>query len=672
MKLNMDLYEMEQKGSIKSKGKFINRELSWIDFNKRVLYCASDKKQLMNERLNFLGITDSNLNEFIAVRFSYSYNNKKKEPYKDIRNSIKKFIDLQSKCYNDIKHDLKENEKLEITKMSKLDKKEIQKVESIFLSNIFPLITPVCVGISNDSVNLVNGQLCIACKISQNGNKYLNIIPIDKRIPKLIKLNDKVLLIEDVIIKFLDDIFINKDIISSGVFKVIKDENVELEHDSSKFLLDRMKDTILKRNLSKPLFLVIRNDCEEDLKYSIMNLYYVPKSHVIDSQMIDYTRFSKEKILSDKNSYKKFTPFQYENKGEHYSLFDALDDEDIMLNHPYDSYETVVKFIEHAAFDPDVLAIKQTLYRVSSYDSPIVNALCNAAKNGKHVAVLIEIKARFDEENNIRIISKLQNAGAIVLLGLEYLKTHCKMCVVIKKTETSNKIYSHIATGNYNEKTAKLYTDISYLTSNQKVGMDLLMVFNILAGISTPDEKMNKLSYSPVTLRKTLLKSIDREIENKKKGKHAEIFMKINSLSDKIMVNKLYEAANKGVKIYIICRGACSLVANENIIIKSVVGRFLEHSRIYYFANNDNPEYYISSADLLTRNLDRRIEILLPIKDNLSIKKLKYIIDMLKKDCKNSFVMVDKGAFVKVSGDFDSHQWMIDHSNDLKAMSKKK
>ena len=670
MKLNMDLYEMEQKGTIKSKGKFINRELSWIDFNKRVLYCASAKKQLMNERLNFLSITDSNLNEFIAVRFSNSFKNKKKEPYKEIRDSIKKFIRLQYKCYNNIKQDLKENENIEITKISKLDKKEIIKVKSVFLSNIFPLLTPICVGISNDIVNLENGQLCIACKINQNGTNYLNIIPIDKRIPKIIKVNNKVVLTEDVIINFLDNIFINKEIISSGVFKVIKDENVEIEHDTSRFLLDRMKDTIMKRNLSKPLMLFIRKDCDEDLKYSIMNLYYVPKSHVIHTEMIDYTRFN-EKILSDKCSYKPFKPMKYENKGEHYSLFDALDEEDIMLNHPYDSYETVVKFIEHAAFDPDVLAIKQTLYRVSSYDSPIVNALCNAAKNGKHVAVLIEIKARFDEENNIRLISKLQNAGAIVLLGLEYLKTHCKMCVVIKKTDDGNKIYSHIGTGNYNEKTAKIYTDISYLTSNQKVGMDLLMVFNILAGISTPDEKMNKISYSPVTLRKTLLKSIDREIENKKKGKHAEIFMKVNSLSDKIMVNKLYEAASKGVKIYILCRGACSIVANDNIIVKSVVGRFLEHSRIYYFENNKNPEYYISSADLLTRNLDRRIEILLPIKDNNGIKKLKYIIEALKKDTKNSFIMNNKGEFMKVNGDFDSHQWMIEHCNDFKSLNKK-
>ena len=239
------------------------------------------------------------------------------------------------------------------------------------------------------------------------------------------------------------------------------------------------------------------------------------------------------------------------------------------------------------------------------------------------------------------------------------------MCVVVRKEKEKLKIYSHIATGNYNEKTAKLYTDLSYFTSKYKIGIDLLHIFNILSGYSNPDEKLQKIFYAPVNLRKNLIKCIDREIENAKNGKKAEIFMKINSLSDKIMVKKLYEAAEKGVKIYIICRGVCSIVPRKNLYIKSIVGRFLEHSRIYYFKNGNNPEYYISSADLLTRNLDKRIEILLSLKDSNVIKSLKTMIEVYKKDEKNSFEMTEKGKWVHKKGDFSCQDWFMKNSDRL-------
>lgn len=659
MKLNLDDYTMEHKKKIKTNGPFINRELSWVDFNERVLYYTRDKSVPLNERLKFLGITDSNLNEFISVRFSYAKKNKDVEPYKELLRKIKNFIELQGASYDLLKYDMK-TKGYEITKMSKLDKKEIRKLEKVFTNEIFPILTPISMGTTNNGIRVENGQLCIACLLEEGSHTVLNIIPISSKLDQFIVIdNKKIILIEDLIEYFISSIFINKKIISKTSFKIIKDQDVELSHDTSRFILDRMMQTLTNRSLSKPIFMTIDKKANASLKDLIVNTLQIPKNCVMESKVVDYTRFMSS-ILPALHSYRPFQANGLQDGNEiHYSIFNMLKSEDILLHHPYDDYNTVVKFIEHAAYDPDVLAIKQTLYRVSSYDSPIINALCNAAKNGKHVAVLIEIKARFDELNNIKLISKLKEAGVIVILGLEHLKTHCKMCLVIRDEEGKKKIYSHIGTGNYNEKTSKIYTDLSYFTSKQKIGMDLLNVFNIISGNSAPDEKLQKIAYSPVTLRKTLIKCINREIEHVKKKKKAEIFIKVNSLSDPIMVNKLYEAADAGVEVYIICRGVCSIVPRDNLYVKSIVGRFLEHSRIYYFKNNKSSEYFISSADLLTRNLDKRVETLVSVKDSNVTKKLDWIIKVMKKDERNSFVMRKNGTFSKEKGTFDSHEYMI-------------
>ena len=656
MKLNIDSYEMITK-DIDVKGKFINRELSWLDFNARVLNCALAKIPL-NERLNFLGITTSNLDEFISVRFAYVIKNKNKEPYKDILKQIHRFIKNQVTVYNDLVKDVKDKG-YEISKVSKLDKKEYHKIRQIFRTSIFPLLTPILVSDFQDIHNISSGDNCIAVEIKQNLDNVFAIIPIPRIIDPIYQIGDKVVYVEDIIREFLDELFINKEIKEHGVFRFIKDASFCLSHDDSRFVVDRMNDIIQMRKTSKPIFIETESKMSDRLINMITERLGVPKTHVhVEETLVDYRRFSKIKILPDKYSYKPFKPKPYEGKGR-YSIFSVIDEKDILLHHPYDSYDTVVRFINHAAIDPDVVAIKQTLYRVSSIDSPIVNGLCKAAENGKHVSVLVEIKARFDEQNNIHVINKLKSSGCHILLGTEFLKTHCKMCVVIKKDEDTYKIYSHIATGNYNEKTSKIYTDLSYFTSKRKIGFDLLNIFNILSGISTPDSKLQKIAYSPVTLRKTLIKCIDREIENAKRGKKSGIFIKVNSISDPIIVQKLYDAASKGVKVYIICRGICSIVSKKNIYIKSIVGRFLEHSRIYYFYNNNHEEYYISSADLLTRNLDRRIEILLSVTESNVIHKIKDIIRILKKDEANSFVMDEYGVYHRMKGNFNAHEKFI-------------
>ena len=669
MKMNMDSYTMESKQKIS--GKFINRELSWIAFNGRVLYYVKRKDLPLNERLKFLAITESNLDEFIAVRFANAYKHQDEEPYKEILSEIKRFKKSQETIWKNLKEYLAEKKKMKIVKVKNLDKKDRSSIYNYYYNNIFPLLTPVIINNANFSPNLMSGQLSIAVTMKRDNKESLCIIPISSDTEHIIRVNDTdVVLIEDLIKEFCGkSLFINEEITNICVFRLIKDASVILSHDNNRFIVDRMQDVLDKRKNSEPMFMEIEKNASPELLNILISAFKVPAKHIFYSnEMMKFKRFMSP-IFSSKESYKPFEPFVFENYEKYDSFFDALKDRDILLHHPYDSYDTVVKFIESAAHDKDVMAIKQTLYRVSSIDSPIVNALCYAAQAGKKVSVLIEIKARFDEENNINLIEKLKHAGATVLLGTEYLKTHCKMCLVIRKEGNELKVYSHLGTGNYNEKTAKQYTDLSFLTSRKKIGGDLLNVFNILSGHSRPDDKLEKIAYSPVTLRSTLEKNIEREIKHAKNGKRAEIFIKVNSISDSI-IDKLYKAASAGVKVYIICRGICSIVPKKNLFIKSIVGRFLEHSRIYYFYNNGNPEYYISSADLLTRNLDKRVEVLISLKDSSVIKQVKWIIKVFKEDRANSFIMTQDGKWKHDDGSFDSHEWFIQYS-DIKKKKKK-
>lgn len=671
----LDQY-MRENGNIDMIGcEFINREVSWIDFNMRVLKCASKKIHPLNERLKFLAISSSNLDEFISVRFASILDSSAKKEYNAVLEGIKNCVDYQDKIFDKLKKLYLSKGIAICTDISKLSKSDRAKVRDIFNKSIFPVITPINIGTTNEPPNLLSSQTCIAVTIKNGNNAELSIIPIPDNVNKLYNVNNNIICIEDIILFCINKLFINKEILSKGYFKVIKNANIILSHDDSSYIIDRMSDTIRQRTFSQPIFMHTNADMNKRLRNVLCNLFEIDKKHIIsDKELIDYSRFMSSKFLSNpKYSYESFEQNVFDDDEEHYSLFSSISEKDILLHHPYDSFVTVTKFLEHAAIDPDVVAIKQCLYRVSSEDSPIINALIKAAKNGKNVTVLIEIKARFDESRNISLIDKLRYAGVNVVLGLEYLKTHCKICVVMRREKDGIKVYSHLGTGNYNDKTANIYTDLSYFTASQKIGRDLLNVFNILSGVSSPDDPLTSVFYSPINLRSKLNKLIDREIEFAKKGKKAGIVLKLNSLSDEDMVKRLYKAAEKGVKIYIICRGVCSIKPKKNIYIKSIVGRFLEHSRIYYFRNNKSPEYYISSADLLTRNLDRRVEVLVGLKDDDIKEKVQYIIDVMKRDERNSFEMKDNGEYKYIGGDFDCHQWFIDNcSETLKVKLPKK
>lgn len=662
MKLNIDDYTVTTKEE-KVKGKFINRELSWLDFNGRVLHCANNPNIPLNERFKFLAISCSNLDEFISVRYGDALQ-KEIGPLKEILNKIIECMDYQLFTYENLKKDLIKHDVV-ICGFDDLNKKEEAKVKEIFRDHIKPLLSPINLEATVSDIPVYNGQTGVAT-IAQVGRvQKLLVILVPKGIDTIYEIDNKVIMIEDIIIRYLNEFFINVPIESYGCFRIIKNNSMTLnKDDEGRKLIESMKDFLDKRDDSGTLFLEVNKGISEDLKKLLMLVFNVRKKNVFDkSELLDYTRFMNNKLLSEDHDYEPFEPAVYQIDNERNDIFKDIRENEILLHHPYDSYETVVDFIEQASLDPKVALIRQTLYRVSSEDSPIVDALCRAARRGKVVVALVEVKARFDEKRNISLIEKLTKSKVTVMAGMPNLKTHCKMCLISRKdSNKKTRIYAHVGTGNYNENTARLYTDLSYFTCNKKTCEDLSDIFNILAGGSRPNTNLSKVFYSPINIRDRLEKNIKREIENAKKGKKAEIFIKVNSINDPRMINNLYKAAKKGVDVYIVCRGITSIVSTDHLFVKSIVGRFLEHSRIYYFSNNGDPEYYISSADFLTRNLDKRVEALLHIEDPLSIKKLDKIIDAYKKDEANSFIMDYNGKYCKIKeGGFDCHQWFIDN-----------
>lgn len=656
---------------------YINREISWLNFNKRVL-AQSDRKEVpLLERLKFLGITTSNLDEFIMVRFSSVLNKVTKgkmekeisglnpeEEYEKVLSGVMKFRKKQDEQFENLTKKL-EKKNIKICSFDDLSSKEKAYVTNLFTKNIFPLLTPI--NYNEGDVIIKSKQLNIFVNLEDRvnaNNHVLSIIPLDMNgMKRLYQINPddtdelRFIFLEEIIFNFLTKIFINKKILFRGCIRFLKEADIEMDTDEDYYVVDRMRQTLLKRRLANIIFMELSDDVPKNLVKLLTKLFDVDKNHVYRSQtgVIDYSFLSEKPIRIPSLEYLPFkSQYPTELIGEH-DMFTAIDNNDILLHHPYETFDPVNRFLSHAAEDKNVLSIRQTLYRVSSVDSDIVESLCKAAENGKQVYVLLEIKARFDEDRNISLIDKLKNSGCKILYGLEGLKTHCKIIQIVRRHKDKLKFYSHIGTGNYNDKTAKVYTDISYFTSNAKIGEDLLMLFNLLSGFSEPERDMNKLFFSPYSIRLKLYELIDREIENtkdKKKNKiKSSIILKLNSLSDKGIIKKLYQASEAGVKIIIICRGICSIKAiNKNIVIHSVVGRFLEHSRIYYFHNNGEPQIFISSADLLTRNLDRRVELMVPIDDSETMDKLLCILFSYPKDTFNTFNMID-GKFELIRSD---------------------
>ncbi|TDT69776.1 polyphosphate kinase [Hypnocyclicus thermotrophus] len=647
---------------------FFNRELSWLYFNERVLDEAILDKNPLVERLKFIAITSSNLDEFFMIRVAglkaqIEENYIKtdisgltpNEQMEKIKIKVKKLVEKQYNCIINTLFPELEKENIFIKKYNELSLKQKDFVENYFNETIFPILTPMAIDASRPFPHLINKSLNIMTKLLIDGENRFSIIQVPTIINRFLELPSKntkeFILIEDIIKANINKLFTGYKIDITGEFRITRDGDMIIDEDEADDLLIEIENSLQKRKWGSPVRLEVKEDLDNDilefltesLNLHISNIYKL-------NGPLDLTfLFSFCNINNNKNlEFKPQPPILSKAFSKEESIFSSIRKKDIILHHPYDSFSPIIDLIEVAANDPKVLAIKQTLYRVSG-DSPIVKSLIKAAKNGKQVTVLVEIKARFDEERNIKWARKLEKSGCHVVYGLKGLKTHAKCLLIVRNENNGIRRYVHFGTGNYNDSTAKLYTDLGFITCKEEYCIDATNLFNKLTGFSSP-KSWHKLSIAPEGLRNKLYKLIDKEILNAKEGREGKIIAKMNSLVDKEIIEKLYDASNAGVKITLIIRGACCLLPevkglSENIKVYSIVGRYLEHSRIYYFFNNNNPKIYLSSADLMTRNLDRRIETFFPIEDKEAIDLIKMILEYNLKDNYNSRIIKSDGSY---------------------------
>ena len=663
---------------------YINRELSWMQFNERVLSEAEDLSNPLFERLKFLSISASNLDEFFMVRVAslkdmINADYKKldiagmtaKEQLSAVLDNVHDFVDKQYKIYNEQLLPALLAKGIMICEASDLSGKDSDYVDRYFDEYIYPVLTPMAVDSSRPFPLIRNKTLNIAALLTKKEGKddvdfatvqVPNVLPRIIEIPGSGKENEvrKVIFLEQIIQRNVSKLFLNYDVLTSAPYRVGRNADLSIDEDEAEDLLKEIEKQIKRRQWGQAIRLEVGKGINskllkliaEELKVEANEIYNIDGPLDLTFLMKMYKLEGFDNLKEHRYKEPQVVP---EFAGDE-NIFDVISRGDVLMHHPYETFENVVKFVEHAAVDPDVLAIKQTLYRVSG-NSPIIAALAKAADNGKQVTVLVELKARFDEENNIVWAKMLEKAGCHVIYGLVGLKTHCKITLVVRREEDGIKRYVHLATGNYNDSTAKQYTDVGLFTCAPAFGEDATAVFNMLSGYSEP-LGWNKLSLAPLWLKDRILDLIKREEEHALAGEPARIVAKMNSICHKEVIAALYKASSAGVKVDLIVRGICCLRTgipgvSENITVRSIVGNFLEHSRIFYFENGGNPEYYASSADWMPRNLERRVEILFPVENDKLRKKLWHILDLELKDTEKAHIMNEKGIYVKrdVKGD---------------------
>lgn len=624
-----------------------NRELSWLDFNYRVLQEAQDKNNPLLEQLNFISIFSSNLDEFFMVRVAGLQDQVKmgydkpenkaqltpKQQLVQIKLKNKEIVDLQYKRYNELIDDLKQYQ-VEIIKPEQLPDDLLPQLESEFKYGILPTLTPLGIDAYHPFPKLNNKSLNIFVDIDIEDDINSAIVQIPSLISRFYSFNkgDKqyIILIEDIITYFINDLFSGYTVLNTFTFRITRNADLTIHEDGAEDLLIEIERFLKERKRGTAVRLEVdgRQATHEDIVWIINQLdvhdndvYFVdgPLDLTMLTDLVDHLS-NKLKYLK----YNKYVPQIPQSLGNH-NIFDLSLKRDIFFHHPYESFEPIVDFIREAAEDPNTIAIKQTLYRVSK-DSPIINSLKNAAENGKQVTVLVELKARFDEENNVHWARMLEDAGCHVIYGMTHLKTHSKIALVVKRMNNKLTSFIHLGTGNYNDKTANIYTDMGLITTNAEIAEDAINFFNYLSGYSVKPE-YNKLIVAPFDIRDVFLARIDNEIKSHRENGNGKIIMKMNSLTDKDIILKLFEASCAGVKVQLIIRGICCLKPgvpgiSENIEVVSIVGRFLEHSRIYHFHNNGDDIIYLSSADAMTRNMIKRVEILFPVEDKDIAKRL--------------------------------------------------
>lgn len=653
---------------------YYNREYSWLLFNYRILNEAKDKTIPLFEKIKFLSITASNLDEFFMIRVASLYDlvdadvTKKdiagltpKEQLDLIIPETKEMMNAQYSTLNRSLLPALESNGLKLIKnYEELSEKQAKYVDKYFEREVYPVLTPMAVDSSRPFPLISNKTLNIGALIHDKKKDVVDIatVQVPSVLPRVIELPAEgeireIILLEEIIEKNLNKLFLNYEIICAHPYRIMRNADLTIDEEDAADLLKEIEKQIKQRAWGEVIKLEIDADMDKRLLKELKKQLQVNADAVYKiNGPLDLTFLMKVNGLDgfDHLKNKKYTPQPVQGLNREESIFDQIKRKDILLHHPYDEFTPVIDFIKQAAVDPNVLAIKQTLYRVSG-NSPIVAALAQAAENGKQVTVLVELKARFDEENNIIWARKLEKAGCHVIYGLVGLKTHSKIALVVRREEEGIKRYVHLGTGNYNDITAKLYTDMGMLTASDSIGEDATAVFNMLSGYSEPPA-WNKLMVAPIWLKDRFVSLIRREAENARQGKEARIIAKMNSLCDPVIIRELYEASNAGVKIELIIRGICCLKTgikdlSENITVRSIVGNFLEHSRIFYFYNNGFEDVYMGSADWMPRNLDKRVEITFPVEDEDLKKKVMEILHIQLADTLKAHIMQPDGTYEK-------------------------
>jgi polyphosphate kinase len=655
---------------------FINRELSWLEFNDRVLDEARDKTNPLFERIKFLAITSSNLDEFFMIRAASLKDQVKagyskidisgltpKQQLKQISVRTHIMVEKQYSTLNRSLIPLLGKNGIKVLASEELDDSQKAFIKDYFSGMLYPVLTPMAVDSSRPFPLILSKSLNIGILLKhRDGDKeyMFATVQVPSGLPRMIELPGQAeksgrhfIFLENIIRMFLDTLFTGSEIICAHPYRITRNADLSIDEEEAEDLLLEIEKSLKKRNWGAGIRLEVDHVIDARLLNVLKSSLEIHKGDIYYIKgPIDLTFLMK---MSSMEGYRhlKYKPYepQYPQalKGE--DIFSAIGRKDVFVHHPYDSFDAVVEFVEKASRDPDVLAIKQTLYRVSG-NSPIVRALEQAAESGKQVMVLLEVKARFDEERNIQWAKRLEQAGCHVIYGLVGLKTHCKITLVVRREESGIKRYVHLGTGNYNDITANLYTDMGLFTTNEYIGADASAVFNMLSGYSEPPQ-WYKLEAAPVGLRKKLLSLIENERQNALEGKKAFIMAKMNSLVDRELIAALYSASAAGVKIKLIVRGICCLRpgikgVSENITVISIVGRFLEHSRVNYFYNDGREDIFLSSADWMPRNLDARVELLFPVEDSDSKKKIIDVLEVELADTLKARVLEQSGKYKKI------------------------
>lgn len=650
---------------------FINRELSWIEFNKRIMEECRDSSHPLFERLRFISITSSNLDEFFMVRVSSLLDQIKAGFTKQdpsgmtpqqqldlIYSNTHTFVNKQCSYFNKSLKISLSKENINFLTPSDLNKEQFDYVQNYYHKYVFPVITPILIDRSTSFPLILNKSLNIGVIIHENKDNLFATIEVPSLLNRVIKIPSNtglnVILLEDIIKLNLSSLFCSSKILASGCYRITRNADLTLDEEGAEDLLEAIEESLKQRKWGSTVRLEIEHGIDKNILAILESELEITSIQEYDiCTPLDLT-FLNELIKIKEYKYlcyKPIAPYDPIRDISEQNIFEAISNKDILLCHPYESFDPVINLVRTAAADPSVLAIKQTLYRVSG-NSPIIKALILAAENKKQVTVLLELKARFDEENNILWAKQLEKAGCHVIYGLVGLKTHCKLLLIVRNEENGIKRYVHMGTGNYNDVTAKMYTDIGLLSANPYYGEDASMIFNMLTGRSIPKD-LKKLCIAPLNLRERFLYLIDNETKNAEAGKPAKIIAKMNSLVDKEIIENLYKASTAGVKVELIIRGICCLRPNvkgisDNITVLSIVGRFLEHSRIFYFYNNNKELIYLSSADWMNRNLDRRVELLFPIEDIEIKAKIKKMLKIYLKDTLKAKKLNNDGTYSSI------------------------